>query len=116
MDAMDFGDESDNDLVFTQMLENIQDWSQSHPNVNQREYRYIIPDRISQRQSEWKGELKTTRNTSKGLHKVSKTIVKYISQYFPPLGKSGSEVAHFIPEPRNVSEVTKLSDDKKNLG
>ena len=27
--------------------------------------------------------------------------------------ESGSEVSHFIPEPGNFSEVTKLSDDKK---
>ena len=27
------------------------------------------------------------------------------------MGESGSEVSHFIPEPRNFSEVTKLSDD-----
>ena len=30
-----------------------------------------------------------------------------------PLGESGLEVSHFIPEPRNFSEVTKLSDDIK---
>ena len=47
----------------------------------------------------------------KGLHKVFKTVVKEISQYLPPLGESGSEVSHFIPEPRNFSEVTKLSDN-----
>ena len=40
-----------------------------------------------------------------------KTVVKYISQDLPPLGESGSEVYHLIPEPRNFSEVTKLSDD-----
>ena len=49
----------------------------------------------------------------KGLHKVSKTFVKDIYQDFPPLGESGSKVSHFIPEPRNFSEVTKLSDDIK---
>ena len=27
------------------------------------------------------------------------------------LGESGSEVSHSIPEPRNVSEVTKLSEN-----
>ena len=30
-----------------------------------------------------------------------------------PLGESGSEVSHFIPEPRNFSEVTKLSEKIK---
>ena len=29
----------------------------------------------------------------------------------PPFGESGSEVFHFIPEPRKFSEVTKLTDD-----
>ena len=29
------------------------------------------------------------------------------------LGESGSEVSHFIPEPRNFAEVTKLSESIK---
>ena len=41
-------------------------------------------------QSEWKGALKATQNTGKGLHKVFKNVVKDISQYLPPLGESGS--------------------------
>ena len=49
----------------------------------------------------------------KGLHKLFKTVVKEISQDLPPLGESGSEVSHVIPEPRNFAEVTKLSDDMK---
>ena len=36
---------------------------------------------------------------------------KIFLQYLPPLGESGSEFSHFIPEPRNIFEVTKLSDD-----
>ena len=44
----------------------------------------------------------------KGLHKVFSTVVKQISQELTPLGESGSEVSHFIPELRNFSEVTKL--------
>ena len=35
----------------------------------------------------------------KVLHKVFKTVVKYISQELTPLGESGSEVSHFIPLP-----------------
>ena len=31
----------------------------------------------------------------------------------PPLGEYGSEISHFIPEPRNFTEVTTLSDDLK---
>ena len=52
---MYYGDESDHDLIYTEMLEIIRDGSQSNPNVNQRESRYKIRDRISQRKSEWRG-------------------------------------------------------------
>ena len=48
----------------------------------------------------------------KGLHKVFKTVVKDILKYLF-LGESGSKVSHFIPEPRNFAEITKLSDDVK---
>ena len=34
-------------------------------------------------------------------------------QELTPLGESGSEVSHFIPEPRNFAEVTKLSENIK---
>ena len=50
---------------------------------------------------------------NKFLHKVFKTVVKKIFQELTPLGEFGSEVSHFIPEPRNFSEVTKLSDNIK---
>ena len=46
----------------------------------------------------------------KSSQKVFKTVVKDISQDLPPLRESGSEVFRFILEPRNVSEVKKLSD------
>ena len=39
MDAMDFGDESDDNPMSTDMLEDISDVSQSHPNLNRRESR-----------------------------------------------------------------------------
>ena len=68
-----------------------------------------IRDRIKQRQSEWKVALKPARRTGKGLQKVFKNVVKEISKELTPLGESGSEVSLFIPEPRNFSEVTKLS-------
>ena len=52
----------------------------------------------------------------KGLHKVFSTVVKNVSQELTPLGESGSEVSHFIPEPRNFAEVTKISENiKKHL-
>ena len=47
----------------------------------------------------------------KGLHKVLSTVVKDIYQELTPLGESGSEVSHFITEPRNFAEVKKLSEN-----
>ena len=55
------------------------------------------------------------QNMGKGLHKVSKVVVREISQDLPILGESGSEVSYLIPEPRNFAEVTRLSHDKKTL-
>ena len=111
MGNLDENEKSNHDLVSLEKLEDICDGSQTHPNVNKREARCKIRDRIKQRQSEWKGELKATRNMGKGLHKVFSTIVKEISQELTNFGESGSEVSHFIPEPRNFAEVTKLSEN-----
>ena len=74
MDAMDSVNESDHDRISTEVLEDICDGSQSHPNVNKREAYYKICDHIRQRQSEQKGALKATKNMGKGLHKVFKTV------------------------------------------
>ena len=60
MDAINYGGESYHGIISTEMLEDICDGSQTHPNVNIREARYKIRDRIRQRQSEWKGALKST--------------------------------------------------------
>ena len=38
-------------------------------------------------------------------HKVFITVVKDIIQEVTPLGEYGSEVLHFIPEPRNFAEM-----------
>ena len=38
------GDESDHDLISTEMLEDIRDGIQTHPNVNRREASYKICD------------------------------------------------------------------------
>ena len=55
MENLDFGDESGHDLIYTEMLEDVRDGSQTHPNINKREARYKIRDGIRKRQSEWKG-------------------------------------------------------------
>ena len=95
------------------MLEDNCEGIQCRPSVNRREARYKIRDCINQRQSEWKGALKDTQNMGNFLHKLFKTVLQDISQDLPPLGESGSEVSHFIIEPRNFSEVTKLSENIK---
>ena len=51
MENINSGDDSDHDLISTEMLEDICDRSQTHPNVNKKEARYKIRDRIRQRQS-----------------------------------------------------------------
>ena len=89
MDAMNSDDESDHDILSTDMLEDILDGSKTHPNVNRREERYKIHDHIRQRQTERKRALKYTRSMGKGLHKVFSNVVKEISQELIALGESG---------------------------
>ena len=70
MDAMTSSDESDHNLIYTEMLAYIRDGSQTHPNVNRREAGYKIRYSIRQRQPEWKGALKASRTMGTCLHKV----------------------------------------------
>ena len=49
MEDINYGDESDHDLISTEMLEDIRDGSQTHPNVNRREAHYKIRNSIRQR-------------------------------------------------------------------
>ena len=48
-DALDYGDESDDEPMSTEMLEEIRDGSQSNPDINSRDTRYKIRDCIKQR-------------------------------------------------------------------
>ena len=52
MDVINSDDESDHDLISTEMVEDIFDGSQTHPNVNKREACYKIRDRIMQGKTE----------------------------------------------------------------
>ena len=47
----------------------------------------------------------------KGLHRFFSTIVSDILQELTNFGETGSEVSHFIPEPRNFAEVTRLAEN-----
>ena len=116
MKNIDSNEKSDHDFISTEMLEDNRDGSQTHPTVNKREARCKICDRIKQRQLGRKGALKATHMMVKDLHKVFSTIVKYILQELTNFVESGSEVSHFIPEPRNFAEVIKLSENIRKLG
>ena len=59
MDPIDSGDESDHDIISTEMLEENHDGCKSHPNVNRIEECYKVCDIIKQRQLEWKRAFKT---------------------------------------------------------
>ena len=63
---MSSGDQSDSEPMSTDMLEDICDGSDYHPNINRRKTRYRIRDRIKQVQEEWKGVLLSTRTIGKG--------------------------------------------------
>ena len=86
MYAMDSSDESEDEPMSMEMLEDIRDGSKSHPRVNRREARYKIRNRIKLRQMEWKGALLSTINIGKGLYKLFKAVVNDISQVLPNLG------------------------------
>ena len=66
---------------------------------------------LGERQSEWKGALKSTHSMGKGLHKIFSTVVKEILQELTAFGESGSEVSHSIPELRKFAEVKKNSEN-----
>ena len=90
MENIDKIEKFDDDLISTEMLHDIRDGTQTHLNIDKREARLKIRDRINQRQSEWKGVLRATRNMVKFLHKVFSNIVKEIFQELTTLGESCS--------------------------
>ena len=79
IDVIDSGNESDDEPMSTEMLEDIIDGSKSHTSVNRREAHYKIHHRVKQRQKKFKGALLSMQNMGKGLHKVFKAVVNQIS-------------------------------------
>ena len=86
MGEIDSGDESEDEPISTDMLEDIHDVSKSHPILNRIEACYKICNYIKRIKTEWKGALLFTKIMGKGLHKVFKAVVTYISQALPILG------------------------------
>ena len=66
-----------------------------------------------QAQNDWKETELSAKNNGKGLHKVFKVVVNQLNNPLPNLVESGLEVSHFVPEPRNFAEVTRLPADYK---
>ena len=75
-----------------------------------------IRDRVRQAQSEQKGAELSSKRMGKCLHKLFKVVINKSKNSLPNLRESGSEVSHFIPEPRNFTEVTILPADIRILG
>ena len=86
MGEIDSGDESEDEPMSTDMLEVIHDISKSRPILNRIEACYKICYCIKRIETEWKGALLFTKIMGKGLHKMFKAVVKYISQALPILG------------------------------
>ena len=102
MENIDEKENFDDDLISTETLHDICDDNQTHPNIDKREARLKIRDRIKKKKSQWKGELRAMHKMGKGLHRVLSTIVSEISQELTNFRESGSEVSHFIPEPKTL--------------
>ena len=111
MENIDGKEKFDDDLISTETLHDIRDGNQTHPNIDKMEARLEIRDSIKQKKLQWKGALRATHKMVKGLHRVFSAIVSEISQELTNFGESGSEVSHFIPEPRNFAEVTKSAEN-----
>ena len=60
MENIDEEEKFDDDLISTDLLQDIRDGNQTHPKINKREARMAIRDRIKQKKSEWKGALRAT--------------------------------------------------------
>ena len=86
MDFMSSVNESDTEPMYTEMLEDIREGSQSFPIINRRGVSYKIRDLIKQGQAEWKRALFSTQNMGKGLHKIFKGVVNDILKSFTNSG------------------------------
>ena len=87
---MDYGNDSDDEPMSTEMLEGIHDGGQYHLSLNSRQARYKISYCIKRSQQECKEVLLSTHNMGKGLHKVFKAVKNDILQVLPIFGDSGS--------------------------
>ena len=79
-------DNSDEGSISTNALEDIQDGSHVHPDINTRDARLKISDRIKQAQSECKGEEISSNMMGKVLHKLLKAVLNELNNSWPKWG------------------------------
>ena len=77
---------SDEESISTDNLEDIWDGRYVHLNINARYARLKILDHIRQTQNEWKVSELSENKIVKGLHKVFKAVVKKLNISLPTLG------------------------------
>ena len=88
IENLDEKEKCHDDLISTEKSHDIRDGNQTHPNIDKREARLKICDRIKQKKLEWKGALRATHKMGKGLHNVFRTIVLEILQELTNFGES----------------------------
>ena len=101
IDELSTDNDCDDGYISKNALEEIKDGSKMHPLINVRDYRLKIRDHIKQTQSEWKCAQLSAKRTVKGLHEVFDDILNELNNPLPTLREPGSEMSHFITEPRN---------------
>ena len=65
--------------ISTNSIEEIWDGNYVHPDINARDARLKISNRIRKTQREWKGPELSTKSMEKGLHKVFKYVVNKLN-------------------------------------
>ena len=90
MENLGEAEKFDEGIISTELLQDIRDGNQTHQEINNREARMAIRDRIKQKKSKWKGPLRATHKMGKGLHRVFSTIVLEILQELTNFGETGS--------------------------
>ena len=75
IDKLSTDDESDGRYIITNDLKDIWDRSQIHADINARDAKSKIRERIKKTKNEWKGTELSAKTMGKGLHKVFKAFV-----------------------------------------
>ena len=71
METLDEKGEFNDDIISTETLHDIRDVNQTHPNIDKREARLKIRDRIKQKKLQRKGALRATHKMGKVLQNTS---------------------------------------------